>query len=216
MWVTGPLPSRYDLHQPPGSEPVSPARLRPLTPQEWSPQLSEALSAAYRPTEPKHPVPPRDPAAPKGLNAIGVLAHHPDVTIAFNHLITHALYFATISVRQRELLILRVAHLRDAQYEWAQHVYQAGLVGITADEMAQVRVGPDAEGWPPLERALLSAADELVSGARIQDGTYAVLSEELDAQQLMDVVFTVGAYEVFAMAMRTFDVELDGDLQRYA
>ena len=35
---------------------------------------------------------------------------------------------------------------------------------------------------------------------------------ELDTQQLMDVVFTVGAYEVFAMALRTFDVELDDDL----
>jgi hypothetical protein len=32
----------------------------------------------------------------------------------------------------------------------------------------------------------------------------------------MDVVFTVGAYEVFAMAMRTFDVELDDDLRPYA
>ena len=39
---------------------------------------------------------------------------------------------------------------------------------------------------------------------------------ELDTQQLMDVVFTVGAYEVFAMALRTFDVELDEDLEPYA
>jgi hypothetical protein len=31
----------------------------------------------------------------------------------------------------------------------------------------------------------------------------------------MDVVFTVGVYEVFAMAMRTFDVELDEDLLPY-
>lgn len=32
----------------------------------------------------------------------------------------------------------------------------------------------------------------------------------------MDVVFTVGAYEVFAMAMRSFDVTLDDDLLPYA
>ena len=41
------------------------------------------------------------------------------------------------------------------------------------------------------------------------------LSRELQTRQLMDVVFTVGAYEVFAMAMRTFDVPLDEDLQRF-
>jgi len=32
----------------------------------------------------------------------------------------------------------------------------------------------------------------------------------------MDVVFTVGTYDVFAMALRTFDVELDEDLRAYA
>ena len=60
------------------------------------------------------------------------------------------------------------------------------------------------------------SADELVADARIDERTYGELSAELDTQQLMDVVFTVGAYEVFAMAMRTFDVELDDDLRPYA
>jgi len=191
------------------------SRVDPIPPRQWPSSLNEALAAAYRPANPRHPVSPRDPASPKGLNAMGVLAHHPELTVAYNHLITHALYYTTITTRQRELLILRVAHLRGAAYEWAQHVYQAGVVGIAPEEVARIRVGPGAEGWTPLERALLSAADELVADARIGDDTYAALGAELDTQQLMDVVFTVGAYELFAMAMRTFDVELDDDLQRY-
>jgi alkylhydroperoxidase family enzyme len=146
---------------------------------------------------------------------MGVLAHHPELATAYNQLIRHALYYSTITPRQRELLVLRVAHRRGAAYEWAQHVYQAGLAGITPDEMIRVRLEPDAAAWSPLERALLSAADELIADARIGEDTYAVLSAELDTQQIMDVVFTVGAYEVFAMAMRTFDVELDDDLRRY-
>ena len=48
--------------------------------------------------------------------------------------------------------------------------------------------------------------------ARIAEPTYAALAAELDTQQLMDVVFTVGAYDLLAMALRTFDVELDDDL----
>lgn len=195
---------------------MSTHRVPPLSPREWPEGMAEALAAAYRPANPRHPVPPRDPASPKGLNAMGVLAHHPELTTAYNQLIRHALYFTTITPRQRELLVLRVAHLRAAAYEWAQHVYQAGVVGLTPEEVARVRLGPDAPGWPPLERALLSAADELVADARIGERTYGELSAELDTQQLMDVVFTVGAYEVFAMAMRTFDVEIDDDLQPYA
>ncbi len=147
---------------------------------------------------------------------MGVLAHHPELTEAYNQLIRHALYFSTITPRQRELLVLRVAHLRESRYEWAQHVYQASVVGLSAEEVARVRGGPGAPGWSPLDQALLRAADELVAGARIADATYGELSAELSTQQLMDVVFTVGAYEVFAMAMRTFDVELDEDLAPYA
>jgi alkylhydroperoxidase family enzyme len=191
-------------------------RLQPIPPAEWSRELTEGLREAYRPSNPRHPVSPLDPASPKALNAMGVLAHHPELTDAYNRLIRHALYFTTISIRQRELLILRVAHLRDSLYEWAQHVYQAGVAGIAPDEVARVRIGPAAEGWTALERALLSAADELVADARITDDTYAALAADLDAQQLMDVVFTVGAYDVFAMALRTFDVELDDDLRPYA
>ncbi len=191
-------------------------RVRPLPPQEWPAGMGKALAAALRPSNPRHPVPPRDPESPKGMNAMGVLAHHPELTNAYNQLIRHALYFTTLTPRQRELLVLRVAHLREATYEWAQHVYQGGVAGLSAEEMARVRDGSGAPEWSPLERALLAAADELVADARIGDSTYAALAAELDTQQIMDVVFTVGAYEVFAMAMRTFDVELDEDLKPYA
>jgi alkylhydroperoxidase family enzyme len=150
------------------------------------------------------------------MNAMGVLAHHPELSAAYNQLIRHALYFSTLSPRQRELLVLRVAHLRDARYEWAQHAYQAELAGLGPEEVARVRLGPDAPGWTPLESALLRGADELVADARIADPTWATLGAELDDRQLMDVVFIVGAYEVFAMAMRTFDVELDDDLAPFA
>jgi alkylhydroperoxidase family enzyme len=192
------------------------ARVPPIPPRQWPEGMAEALAAAYRPANPRHPLPPRDALSPKGLNAMGVLAHHPELAAAYNQLIRHALYFSTITPRQRELLVLRVAHLRGSPYEWAQHVYQAGVAGIGPDEVARVRTRPGAEEWAPLERALLAAADELVATARIEEDTYNRLSETLDVQQLMDVVFTVGAYEVFAMALRTFDVELDEDLLPYA
>ena len=191
-------------------------RVPPIPPSEWPAGMSESLAAAYRPAEPRHPVPPRDPSSPKGLNAMGVLAHHPELTEAYNRLIRHALYFTTLTPRERELLVLRVAHVRGATYEWAQHVYQAGVAGLSTEEVARVRQGPESPDWEAHERALLSAADELVADARIGEETYAVLAARFDTQQMMDVVFTVGTYETFAMAMRTFDVELDDDLRDYA
>ena len=61
---------------------------------------------------------------------------------------------------------------------------------------------------------MLSAVDDLIATADISEGTWRVLATELDDQQLMDLVFTVGAYDVLAMAFRSFGVELDEDLLR--
>jgi alkylhydroperoxidase family enzyme len=188
-------------------------RVEPIRPDEWPPEMTDAL-AALRPPNPRHPFPSRDPSRPKGLNALGLLAHHPALATAYHHFNGHVLFASTITPRQRELLVLRVAALRDATYEWEQHAVLAGDAGITPSEVDRIRSGPDADGWSPLEGALLSAADELLHEARIVDATWASLAAELDTQQIMDVVFTVGAYDLLAMAFRTFDVDLDDDLRK--
>jgi alkylhydroperoxidase family enzyme len=189
------------------------ARVDPLPPDEWPPEMQGAL-AALRPANPRHPFPPRDPDRPKGLNVLGLLAHHPELTTAYHTFNGHLLFGTTLTVRQRELLVLRVSHLRNAEYEWAQHAVMAGDAGITPEEVERVRRGTSAEGWSPLDAALLAAADQLVAVAHIDDPTYAVLAAELDTRQLMDVVFTVGAYDLLAMVFRTFELELDDDLRK--
>ena len=192
---------------------MSEPRIAPLAPPDW-PEAMQGALAALRPANPRHPSPPRDPNRPKGLNVLGTLAHHPELTTAFHTLTGHVLFGSTITPRQRELLVLRVAHRRQAEYEWAQHVVLAGDAGIGPEEIERLITGPDAPEWDPLDAALLRAADELVADAQIADATWAVLREHLDVQQLMDVVFTVGTYEVLAMALNSFGVELDPDLAR--
>jgi alkylhydroperoxidase family enzyme len=189
------------------------ARIQPLPPAEWPHEMRDAL-AALRPPEPRHPFPePRDDR-PKGLNVLGTLAVHPALARAFHTFNGHVLFATTLSLRQRELLVLRVAARRDAEYEWAQHAVLAADAGIEADEVARVVEGPDAPGWAPLDAALLRAVDELIAEAAIGDATWATLATELDERQLMDLVFTVGAYDALAMAFRSLGVELDDDLKR--
>jgi alkylhydroperoxidase family enzyme len=182
-------------------------RLNPLPPKEWPVAMRDAL-AALRP--PAATPAPSAEGRPKGLNALGTFAHHPELTSAFFRFNGHVLFGSTISPRQRELLVLRVAARRDSAYEWAQHVVLAADAGLSPDEIEQVRLGPD--GWTGLDQALVRAADELVDDARIGDATWTALAAGLDTQQLMDVVFTVGAYETIAMFFNSVGVELDADL----
>ena len=189
-------------------------RIPALPPQQWPPEMREAL-AAIRPPEPRHPFPEQGGGRPKGLNILGTFAHHPALARAYHSFNGHVLFATTLDARQRELVVLRVAAVRGSEYEWLQHVVLAADVGLSGDDLARVRTGPEAEGWTPLDRALVRAVDELIADADISDATWAELAAELDTQQLMDLVFTVGAYDLLAMAMRSFGVEIDDDLERW-
>ena len=124
----------------------------------------------------------------------------------------HILYTNSLDARQRELLVLRVAARRGAEYEWNQHVHIARDLDFTDDEIERIAEGPHAADWSPLEAALLRAVDELLADAEITEGTWSELAGELDRHQLMDLVFTVGAYDLLAMAFKSFGVQLDDDL----
>lgn len=188
------------------------ARITPLPPAEWPEEMRTAL-AALRPENSRHPM-PQQKGRPKALNALGTLARHPALTAAFNTFNGYILFASTLTPRQRELLVLRVAANRGSAYEWEQHRVLAGDVGLDEDEVERIATGPDAPGWSPLDRAMLSAVDELIGAGEIADPTWASLARELDEQQLMDIVFTVGAYEILALAFRSFGIELDDDLLR--
>jgi alkylhydroperoxidase family enzyme len=187
------------------------ARITPLPPNEWPDEMRAAL-AAIRPQNPRHPLPSRDAGRPKGLNVLGMLARYPALAQAFNTFNGHILFATSLSPRQREMLVLRVATVRQALYEWKQHVLLAADAGLTPQEIARIEEGPDATGWSPLDAAMIRAVDELLRDAMITDATWDVLAGEFDVEQLMDLVFTVGAYDVLAMAFRSFAIPLDDDL----
>ena len=71
---------------------------------------------------------------------------------------------------------------------------------------------PDAMGLCVLDRLLLVATDELHADAHVSDATWEGLSQLLTTQQLIDLVFTVGQYNLVSMALNSFGVQLDEGL----
>jgi AhpD family alkylhydroperoxidase len=177
--------------------------------------MRQAL-AVLHPPRPRHPPTERRPGDPKGLNVLGTLAHHPELATAFHTFNGHVLSATTLTGRQRELIVLRIAAVRGCEYEWVQHAVLADKVGLDQADVDRIAVGRAAPGWSPLERAMVAAVDELLVDARMTDETWKALAAELDERQLLDLIFTVGAYDVVAMMLGACRTELDDDLRRAA
>ena len=170
-------------------------RIQPLTDDQWDDDARALLA----------------PIAQNGrvLNIFRTLANHSGLARRWMVFANHILGKSTLSEQARELVILRIGYLCQSGYEWGQHVVIARRAGMTDDEILSSKSGPETPGLSPLYRLLLQATDELHADAHITDVTWEGLTEHLNQQQMMDLVFTVGQYNLVSMALNSFGVQLD-------
>jgi len=170
---------------------LSSPRLAPLADEEIDPEIRERFGAG--------PL----------LNIFRTLAHHPKLLKRWLVFGNHVLARSTLPPRERELVILRVGYLCRAGYEWGQHVVIARQSGVTDAEIECIADGPDAPGWSEADRALLRAVDELHADAFIGDATWQALTAHFTTQQVLDLIFAVGQYQLVSMALNSLGVQPD-------
>jgi len=170
-------------------------RLAPLPDEEWDEQARASLSRF---------LPPERLNAEGAGNALATLIRHPDLARAFLGFNGYLLSRSTLPARLRELAILRVAARRGCAYEWIHHVTMAAETGLSEAEIDAAGQGKAAG---ELDSAVLTAVDELDRDSTLSDPTWAALARHLDERQRMDLIFTIGAYSLLAMAFNTFGVE---------
>lgn len=173
-------------------------RVPALEQDQWSPEAAELMQ----------------PFVKQGrvYNIFKTLTNHPDLAKRWMVFANHILGKSTLPVRERELIILRIGYLCQSGYEWGQHVLIARQAGMTDAEIRSCKTGPTTPGLSELDRLLLQATDELHNDAHVSDATWSGLSKLLSTQQLMDVVFTVGQYNLVSMALNSFGVQPDAGL----
>ncbi|MEE2673093.1 MAG: carboxymuconolactone decarboxylase family protein [Myxococcota bacterium] len=181
---------------------LSEPRVVPLAEPEWSDEARDQLDKLGA-------------AGGRVLNIFKTLAHHPKLMKRWLVFGNHVLGKSTLSPREREIAILRIGWLCRAEYEWGQHVAISRGIGMSEADIQRVAEGPDASGWDPFEATLLRAVDELHDDAIITDATWKALAARYDTQQLMDLVFTVGQYNLVSMALNTFGVQLDEGIEGF-
>lgn len=186
-------------------------RIEPLSSRHWDAEILDAI-APMTPPPGSAAAQRRSDSGRAVVNALKVLVRHPALMKAFSQFNRHLLYESTITERDRELVVLRVALRCGSAYEWGQHVEMSRGVGFTDDDIARVIEGPDAEGWSPRDATFLNTVDELIDGHTISDTTWAALTEFTTEHERMDLVFLVGGYVTLAAAFNAFGIAPDDGL----
>jgi AhpD family alkylhydroperoxidase len=117
-----------------------------------------------------------------------------------------------------ELVILRVAHLRDCEYELQHHRRMAGKQGLDENMQSTIFAWPDASEdaanqLSSRQRTLLSATDELVKDRTITPATWQRLATHLDRRRLIEFCLLTSQYDGLAATMSALDIPLDNPSQ---
>ncbi|TMB18566.1 MAG: carboxymuconolactone decarboxylase family protein [Deltaproteobacteria bacterium] len=147
---------------------------------------------------------------PVNLNVFRMMAHAENDFRPLVGLGTAILGRQKLSAKLRELAILRVAALSPARYEWVQHVPIAQATGAADAQIAALERGDiAADAFDPLECAVLRFTTEVVRDVRASDATFAELARRLSAQEIVELILTVGYYMMIARLLETTAVDLD-------
>jgi 4-carboxymuconolactone decarboxylase len=138
------------------------------------------------------------------------LAHDVDLYNRWSPLGQYLLNGSKLPPRHREMVMLRMGWLCQAEYEWSQHARIAkGDPGLTDEDIHRIAAGPDAAGWSEFERTLLRMVDELRYDAMISNKTWGELRAQYSLEQTLDALYTAAQYQLVSMALNSLGVQLD-------
>lgn len=114
----------------------------------------------------------------------------------------------------RELVILRIGHLRACEYELQYHRRVGRAAGLDAAVQAAIFAWPErleqVEGRLTVrQQALLAATDEFVNERTVTDATWRELASHLDRRLLIEFCFLASIYDGLAAMISALKIPLD-------
>jgi alkylhydroperoxidase family enzyme len=102
----------------------------------------------------------------------------------------------SISLRGRELMILRTCARCGAEYEWGVHVAVFGAKAQWSEEQKRSTVHGDAADpcWMPQDRLVIRLADELHDTSGVSDSLWAALAAQFAPEQILELLMLAGLY----------------------
>ena len=119
-------------------------------------------------------------------------------------------YECSIPWKLRELAILVTAFHWKAQFEWFAHESEARKAGLTQNTIEAIKVGVRPDFQDLAEEEIYDFCCELYSTRRVSEGVYQKVADRHGAIGATDLAGLLGHYNLIAITLNIFDVEVPG------
>lgn len=135
----------------------------------------------------------------------GTLLHSPPIADGWLHFLTAVRRESSLQPALREMVILRVAVLNGAPYEFEAHRHHAEQAGLTAVQIDALASGAVEDRFDATAMAVIAYTDAMTRNVDVPDPVYAAVRAAFNDRELVELTATVGAYNLvsrFLVALR--------------
>ena len=135
-----------------------------------------------------------------------VLLNSPPIADGWEKMLTAVRNRTTLPADLRELVILRVAVLNHAPFEFDAHAPIALAEGISNAKLEALREPAPGAVFSELERAALRLTDTMTRDVQVSDAVFEPLRAHFDAQGLVELVATIAAYNMVSRFLEALHI----------
>lgn len=111
--------------------------------------------------------------------------------------------------RLRELAILTVGRLTNAEYEYVHHQRLAKSVGVRQEQLDRLAAWETDAVFNDQERAVIRYATEVTQNVNVAKATFDALRTFLDNEQIVELTLNIGFYNMVVRFLVPTQVDLE-------
>jgi len=147
-------------------------------------------------------------------NIFRTLANTPNLLRRFLALGGELRNGTALDPKLRELALMTVGRLTEAEYEFTHHWNIARRVGVSREQLEQLADFETSSLFNEQERLVMRYATEATRNVKVTDATFEAVRKFLDTRRLMELVQNVAFYNMVVRVLVPLGVEVEPGVKK--
>jgi AhpD family alkylhydroperoxidase len=134
------------------------------------------------------------------------LLNSPEIAKGWEALLTAVRNRSSLPASLKELMILRVAVLNRANYEFDAHRPHAINAGVSEEQIQLVQQEKITSGFTDVEILVMELTDVMTRDIQVPDALYDQVKAHFNDREILEVVTTISAYNMVSRLLNALHV----------
>jgi 4-carboxymuconolactone decarboxylase len=135
-----------------------------------------------------------------------VLLNSPAIASGWEAMLTAVRKKSVVPAHLREVMILRIAVLNRASFEFDSHLPYAQAAGVSNEKIQALRQSPLPELFDEEETLLLKLTDYMTQSINVPEAIMSEITRRYSPQQVLDTVATIAAYNMVSRLLVALNI----------